>query len=86
MDYAVLDTVVVFPEGSTAGDVQCVNITILDDDMLEGTESFTLQASAVDTNSLIIIDPSLSQTTISIADSESMLTITCTSYTLVLLS
>ena len=65
--------VVVFPEGSTGGDIQCVNVTILDDDVLEGTESFTLRASAVEPSSLIIIDPSRSQTTISIADSESML-------------
>ena len=70
-DYAPVDTVVVFPEGSTSGDMQCVNVTILDDDVIEGTEIFTLQATTVGATSLIIIDPSLSLTTVSIADSES---------------
>ena len=61
----------VFPEGSIDGDMQCVNVTVLQDDMIEGTESFYLQASNVEASSLLVIDPSLSQTTISIADSAS---------------
>ena len=69
----MLDTVVVFPSGSTSGDMQCINVTILDDDVIEGTETFTVQASTVEATSLIAIDPSLSETTVSIADSESML-------------
>ena len=71
LDYAVVNTVVVFPVGSSGGDTECVNVTIVDDDVIEETETFTLQASAVDTSSLVIIDPSLSQTTVAIADSES---------------
>ena len=69
----MVDTVVVFPEGSTSGHRQCINVTVLDDDVIEGTETFTLQASTVETPSLIVIDPSLSITTVYIADSESML-------------
>ena len=71
-DYALLDTVVVFPVGASDGDRQCVNVTILQDDIVEGTEIFFLQASSVhEVLSLIVIDPSLSLTTVSIADSAS---------------
>ena len=71
-DYALLDTVVVFPVGASDGDRQCINVTILQDDMVEGTETFFLQALHVDeATSLIVIDPSLSLTTVSIADSAS---------------
>ena len=70
-DYAMVDGVVVFPEGSTEGDKQCINVTILEDDIVEGTETFTLTASTMEASSLIVIDPSLSQTTVSIADSAS---------------
>ena len=63
---------VVFPAGTSDGDRQCVNVTILQDDIVEGTETFFLQASPVDEAlSLIVIDPSLSLTTVSIADSAS---------------
>ena len=63
---------VVFPAGTSDGDRQCVNVTILQDDIIEGTETFFLQASPVDEAlPLIVIDPSLSLTTVSIADSAS---------------
>ena len=62
----------VFPVGASDGDRQCINVTILQDDIVEGTETFFLQASRVDKAlSLIVIDPSLSLTTVSIADSTS---------------
>ena len=71
-DYALLDTVVVFPVGASDGDRQCVNVTILQDDVVEGTEYFFMQASHVpNAFSLIVIDPSLSLTTVSIADGAS---------------
>ena len=71
-DYALLDTVVVFPAGASYGDRQCINVTILQDDVVEGTEIFFLQALRVHNSvSLIVIDPSLSVTTVSIADSAS---------------
>ena len=66
----MLDIVVIFPAGASHGDRQCVNVTILQDDIVEGTEFFFLQASRInEALSLIIIDPSL--TTVSIADSAS---------------
>jgi hypothetical protein len=69
-DYALLDTVVIFPVGASDGDRQCINVTILQDDVVEGTEIFFLQASSVhEVLSLIVIDPSSSLTTVSIADS-----------------
>lgn len=67
-DYASLDTVVVFPVGSSEGDRQCLNVTILSDDAIEGTEHFFLKVSSVETLSLIVIDPSAAQTIVSIAD------------------
>ena len=71
-DYALLDTVVVFPAGASYGDRQCINVTILQDDVVEGTEFFFLQVLRLHNSvSLIVIDPSLSVTTVSIADSAS---------------
>ena len=67
----MVDTVVVFPMGSTDEDKQCINITILDDDAIEGTETFTLSLTSVEASSLIVIDSFMSLTTISIADSAS---------------
>ena len=62
----------IFPVGASDGDRQCINVTILQDDIVEGTEIFFLQASSVhEVLSLIVIDPSSSLTTVSIADSAS---------------
>ena len=62
---------VVFPAGVSDGDRQCVNVTILLDDVIEGTENFFLEATTVGTSSLIIVDSSISRATVSIADSAS---------------
>lgn len=57
--------------GSTEGDRQCINVTIIDDDVIEGTETFTLSVTSVEASSLIVIDSFMSQATVSIADSAS---------------
>ena len=67
----MVDTIVMFQKGSTEGDTQCINVTILQDDAIEGTETFSLSAARVEASSLIVIDPSMSEATVSIADSAS---------------
>ena len=62
---------VVFPAGVSDGDRQCVNVTILLDDVIEGTENFFLEVTSVGTLSLIVVDSSISRATVSIADSAS---------------
>ena len=42
-DYIVVDNEqVIFPVGSATGDIQCINITIIGDDILEDDETFTV--------------------------------------------
>lgn len=60
-----------FPAGVSDGDQQCVNVTILPDDVIEGTENFFLEATSVGMSSLIVVDSSVSRATVSIADSAS---------------
>ena len=66
-----MNSVLVFPAGASEGDVQCVNMTILHDEVVEGTEIFTLRVSHVGESSLIVIDPAHYEATVSIADDES---------------
>ena len=72
-DYAPLNSVLLFSAGSTEGDAQChcVNVTVLQDDAIEGTENFFLRASSVEELSLIVVDSSQSLATVSIVDSAS---------------
>ena len=62
---------VVFPARVSDGDRQCVNVTILLDDVIEGTENFFLVATSVGMSSLIVVDSSISRATVFIADSAS---------------
>ena len=41
-DYIGISTVLVIPEGSSNGTVHCLDINIIDDDMLEGDETFNI--------------------------------------------
>ena len=41
-DYTTISSALMFPAGSANTTVQCVNITITDDDIFEGDETFTV--------------------------------------------
>ena len=41
-DYEQISAPLTFPTGSVAGDMQCVNISIVDDFLFEGDETFTV--------------------------------------------
>ena len=41
-DYEQVSAPLTFPTGSVAGDMQCVNISIVDDVVFEGDETFTV--------------------------------------------
>ena len=58
---------VVFPAGSTS-EIQCSNITIRDDEVLEGTQDFTV--TITEAGSYALINTSSSLTTITISDDE----------------
>ena len=70
-DYAPVNSVLVFPAGASEGYIQCINVTILHDEIVEGTESFMLRLSRVGETSLIVIDPTRYEATLSIVDDES---------------
>ena len=53
IDFVGLSTVEVFPSGSSDGDTICVNITIIDDNILEGEQIFTLTLSTADKNVIL---------------------------------
>ena len=66
LDYTSVSFDVAFPSGSTDNATACVNINILDDDILEGDHTFTV--------TLTILDPDVmldnNETTITIRDDE----------------
>ena len=41
-DYNAISSTLEFPVNSTSGDEQCINITIVDDNDVEGDEMFTV--------------------------------------------
>ena len=43
----------IFPAGSTNGSTQCINITTIDDEVLEGNETFTVYL-AVNSSSVML--------------------------------
>lgn len=49
-DYLTTSASLEFPVGSATGDIQCVNITIVDDDVSEDTEEFMVVLSTLDSN------------------------------------
>ena len=68
-DYTEVNmTSVVFPVGSENNDTLCVNITIMDDNLIEGDEVFTVTVmSAFDTSQTI----GIGVTDVTILDDES---------------
>ena len=62
-DYTAVDQELTFTAADMVGSAMCINVTIIDDTVLEGDESFTLSLSSADpvlfgTNqaSVVIID------------------------------
>ena len=49
-----MNTQLNFTTGQTVGNMQCTNIQVLDDSVLESAETFTLQLVADDSNVVII--------------------------------
>ena len=71
MDYAeVMSMNLTFPAHSNDGDIQCLNISILDDALVEGSETFTVILSVPTTTGLVVTTEN-SMTTITIIDDES---------------
>ena len=69
-DYIALTGVdVIFPSGSTDGALECVNITIVDDNTFEGPHSFSVEIIMASSPSVI---GSPSSATINIEDDEGM--------------
>ena len=69
-DYEVVNKNFIFGPGGDS--VQCLNISIIDDEQLENTETFTLLLStSKDYNSLVFIDKSA---TVSILDNDEQTT------------
>ena len=66
VDYISSSTTVIFPSGSTSGDTKCVNITLIEDDALEGNLSFTVSLTTSDPDVMILI----STATIHITDND----------------
>lgn len=50
VDYTLSSTMLTFPNGSQLGARQCVNVSIIDDEAVENTESFYIQLSTNDSN------------------------------------
>ena len=44
-DYTGIDTSIILPAGSTNGNQSCVNIMIVNDEVVEDSEIFTVEAS-----------------------------------------
>ena len=62
-----IEFTIVFPAGSTS-EIQCSNITIRDDEVLEGTQDFTVAITGA--GSYGLINTSSSLTTVIISDDE----------------
>ena len=71
-DFSGMDPVVAtFPAGvTTSGDLACVNITILEDMVLEGQHSFVVQIAHVSPDEANIIAPSIADVIIGDNDGE----------------
>lgn len=70
-DYNITDaTSVVFNSISTGGSEECINITISDDNLLEGTHSFTVNIVNVISAASIGIGPISTSATVIISDND----------------
>ena len=56
VDYMSTDMAFSFPEESVDGDRQCMNITILDDTLVEGDETFNISVSVLTTGLRVTAD------------------------------
>ena len=52
-DYTSVSSNLSFPVGSSDADAQCLNITIINDDALEGDQMFALSLTTLDRNAMI---------------------------------
>ena len=50
MDYEMVSLSLVFPVGARDGDRRCINVAVLNDTALEGSETFTVSLMATDAN------------------------------------
>ena len=67
LDYIALSLAETFTSGSNSGATKCVNITINDDEVLEGNQTFFLTLTATDSSVII----GTSATVITIIDIDS---------------
>ena len=65
-DYVSRVLPLVFPDGSTDGARQCVNITVIDDSVYEPDETFTVRLTAITSR----VETANAETTITITDDE----------------
>lgn len=68
-DYLPLSTTITFIYGSTIGSVQNVTVELVDDQLVEGLESFTIHISAIDSS--LVVSSGREVTTILIVDNDS---------------
>ena len=68
-DYVPVDTIVNIPIGSLTGSTFCIDVTIIDDNILELTEQFFLDLVTITPNSLIV-QPQRAVKTVTILDNE----------------
>ena len=66
-DYVSVSMDVVFPAGTSNGDMQCIDVTIIDDSEMEGDETFTV---ALTTSSPVVMTLGNAVTTITITDND----------------
>jgi hypothetical protein len=67
-DYQFATTSIILPPGTGDGDLRCLNITILDDDLIEGDEIFTLRLRITAGNGVTL---GRSTTTVTITEDDS---------------
>ena len=67
-DYTSVDMGLTFPMSSMNTDFQCLNITILDDALLEEAETFTVTLTLLTTGLGVMVDNDT--TTVTITDNE----------------
>ena len=68
-DFAFSPQVLTFPAGSVVGNTQCIQVTILTDDSVEGDETFMLNLGSP--GPLVVLDPNFSSATVSILNIDS---------------
>ena len=67
-DYSGVSIDLVFTAGTSNGTLQCINVTIIDDSLVESNETFSVTMTT--SNSVVVLGNNL--TTITITDTDSM--------------